>query len=100
MRYREDKTATETLRKKLKTGGSGVWGEIPMPPQAALTDDEAARAVQAILALATGIAEKRGIAKGSIPLPPAPAAVAAGGSWEIIAEAPGTTAAKTRIAVE
>jgi cytochrome c len=100
MRYRDDKTALDTLRKKLKTGGSGVWGEIPMPPQAAVTDDEAARAIQAILALATGIAEKRGTAKGSVLLPSAPANAAPGGSWEVIAEAPGTTAAKTRIAAE
>jgi cytochrome c len=29
------------LVKKIKSGGEGVWGSVPMPPQAALKDDEA-----------------------------------------------------------
>jgi cytochrome c len=29
------------LVKKIKAGGEGVWGAVPMPPQAALKDDEA-----------------------------------------------------------
>jgi len=29
------------LVRKIKSGGEGVWGSVPMPPQAALNDDEA-----------------------------------------------------------
>ena len=29
------------LAKKIKAGGEGVWGPVPMPPQPALKDDEA-----------------------------------------------------------
>jgi cytochrome c5 len=31
-KYRNDKGAAERLEQKVKTGGSGVWGAIPMPP--------------------------------------------------------------------
>jgi cytochrome c len=38
----KDKPDLETyLAKKIKTGGSGVWGAIPMPPQAQLKDADA-----------------------------------------------------------
>jgi cytochrome c len=29
------------LAKRIKSGGSGNWGPIPMPPQAALSDADA-----------------------------------------------------------
>ena len=29
------------LAKKIKAGGEGVWGPVPMPPQPALKDEEA-----------------------------------------------------------
>ena len=31
-KYKADKTAADKLAAKIKTGGKGVWGEIPMPP--------------------------------------------------------------------
>jgi cytochrome c len=31
-KYAGDQSATEKLAQKIKTGGSGVWGPIPMPP--------------------------------------------------------------------
>lgn len=33
-KYRGDKTAAAKLEQKVKTGGSGVWGPVPMPPNA------------------------------------------------------------------
>jgi cytochrome c len=34
-KYKGDKDAVAKLTKKVKEGGSGVWGPIPMPPNAA-----------------------------------------------------------------
>ena len=31
----------EELAKRIKSGGSGHWGPVPMPPQAALSDADA-----------------------------------------------------------
>jgi cytochrome c len=31
-KYANDKSAPEKLEHKVKNGGSGVWGTIPMPP--------------------------------------------------------------------
>ena len=39
-KYRDDKTAMDKLSAKVKKGGVGVWGEIAMPPAAAIKDDE------------------------------------------------------------
>lgn len=39
-RYRGDVNAENVLGKKIRTGGSGVWGDIPMPPQTTLKDAE------------------------------------------------------------
>jgi cytochrome c len=39
-KYRGDKAAASRLLDKVKKGGVGVWGEIPMPPNAGITDDE------------------------------------------------------------
>lgn len=97
MRYRDDADATAKLKAKLKTGGAGSWGEIPMPPQAAVNDQEADKIIAAILGLATGMSETRGTSKGTLQLPKITDANASGGSWEIIAEAPMRTAAKIRI---
>ncbi len=34
-------TKPEDLAKRIKAGGSGSWGPIPMPPQGALSDADA-----------------------------------------------------------
>lgn len=39
------------LAKKVKNGGSGVWGEVAMPPNPVITEEEAAKAVRYILLL-------------------------------------------------
>lgn len=97
MRYREDAGAAARLRAKLKTGGGGVWGEVPMPPQIAVSDVEGETLVKAVLALASGMSELRGQKDGKLRLAPAPADAATGGAWEITAEAPGFTAARVRV---
>jgi cytochrome c len=38
-KYRTDKEAQAKLVTKIKAGGSGVWGAIPMPPQNAKDED-------------------------------------------------------------
>jgi cytochrome c len=39
-RYRTTPDAKLTLAKKLRTGAVGAWGNVPMPPQAMLSDKE------------------------------------------------------------
>ncbi|RKT58719.1 cytochrome c [Azonexus fungiphilus] len=39
-KYKGDKAAVATLAAKIKAGGKGVWGAIPMPPNN-VTEDEA-----------------------------------------------------------
>lgn len=38
-KYKADKNAEAKLIEKIKKGGSGVWGPIPMPPQQVKDDD-------------------------------------------------------------
>jgi cytochrome c len=49
-RYKSDKTAETKLVTKIKMGGSGSWGAIPMPPQP-LKDEEAKTLVTLLLQL-------------------------------------------------
>ncbi len=37
-KYKGDNTAAAALEAKVKNGGSGVWGPVPMPPNAAVSD--------------------------------------------------------------
>ncbi len=49
-KYKGDAGAAEMLAAKVKAGGSGTWGQIPMPPQgAAATDDEIKTLVKWVL---------------------------------------------------
>jgi len=50
-KYRNDKSAEANLKKKIKAGGSGVWGTTPMPPNAHVKDDDIKAMVQWILTL-------------------------------------------------
>lgn len=49
-KYAGDKTAEAKLADKVKKGGSGVWGAIPMPPNVAVSDKDAKTLVKWILA--------------------------------------------------
>jgi cytochrome c len=50
-KYKGQKDAAATLAAKVKKGGSGVWGPIPMPPNAAVPDADVKKMVDYILAL-------------------------------------------------
>jgi len=50
-KYRGDKAAEAKLIDKVKKGGTGVWGQIPMPPNAAVPDADVKKLVDWILAL-------------------------------------------------
>lgn len=49
-RYAKDAGAVDRLAERVRAGGSGVWGQVPMPPQPQLKDGEAKSLVQWILA--------------------------------------------------
>jgi cytochrome c len=40
-KYVEDKEAVAKLAKKIREGGVGVWGSVPMPPQPQVSEAEA-----------------------------------------------------------
>ena len=40
-KYASDKSAVDKLAGKIMKGGSGVWGAVPMPANAQVTDAEA-----------------------------------------------------------
>ena len=48
-KYKGQSGAQEKLMAKVKNGGSGVWGAIPMPPQAQLSDEDRATLVRWVL---------------------------------------------------
>jgi cytochrome c len=50
-KYRGDKTAAAKLEQKVKAGGSGVWGPVPMPPNTAVRDADIKALVSWILSL-------------------------------------------------
>jgi cytochrome c len=50
-KYKGDKDAVAKLTKKVKEGGSGVWGQIPMPPNVAIPTADIPELVTWILTL-------------------------------------------------
>lgn len=50
-KYRNDKAAEANLVKKVKAGGSGVWGATPMPPNAHVKEDDIKAIVHWVLTL-------------------------------------------------
>ncbi len=50
-KYKGQKDAAAKLAAKVKKGGSGVWGPIPMPPNPAIPDADLKKMVDYILAL-------------------------------------------------
>lgn len=50
-KYANESNAVEILAKKIKAGGSGVWGEDMMPPQPQLSDADALILAKYILSL-------------------------------------------------
>jgi cytochrome c len=50
-KYKGDASAAAKLADKVKKGGSGVWGPIPMPPNAQVSDGDIKNLVDWILTL-------------------------------------------------
>jgi len=50
-KYAGDKDAAAKLAKKVKEGGSGTWGQIPMPPNVTVSDADIKALVDWILTL-------------------------------------------------
>jgi cytochrome c len=50
-KYKGDAGAAARLVEKVKKGGSGVWGPVPMPPNSAVSDADIKTLVTYILAL-------------------------------------------------
>jgi cytochrome c len=50
-KYRNDKAAPAKLFDKVKKGGAGVWGPVPMPPNAQVPDADVKSLVNWILSL-------------------------------------------------
>jgi cytochrome c len=48
-KYRNDKAAPAKLAEKVKKGGQGVWGNVPMPPNTAVPDADVKALVKWIL---------------------------------------------------
>ncbi|MGB4399899.1 MAG: c-type cytochrome [Daejeonella sp.] len=50
-KYANNASTVSQLANKIKSGGSGVWGAVPMSPHPALSDDDAKAMVRYILSL-------------------------------------------------
>ena len=50
-KYRGQKDAEAKLIDKVKKGGSGVWGQVPMPPNVNVKDEDIKTVVEWILSL-------------------------------------------------
>ncbi len=48
-KYKADKGAEARLVKKVREGSTGVWGQVPMPPNTTVSEKEAAILVKWVL---------------------------------------------------
>ncbi|SOY62706.1 putative cytochrome C precurseur; similar to cytochrome c-551 from Pseudomonas aeruginosa [Cupriavidus taiwanensis] len=48
-RYKGDSQAAASLAKKIREGGKGAWGRIPMPPHGNLGEDDAKKLAEWVL---------------------------------------------------
>ena len=49
-KYAGDKNAVKPLVTKIRTGGKGVWGQVPMPPSTNVKDADIETLVKLVLA--------------------------------------------------
>lgn len=49
-KYKDDSAAAQQLATHIKNGSSGVWGAIPMPPNAGISDDDIKTVVDWLMA--------------------------------------------------
>lgn len=50
-KYRNDPKAEAKLFEKVKKGGQGVWGQVPMPPNSSVPDADIHKLVKWVLSL-------------------------------------------------
>ena len=50
-KYKGNAKAQAMLEEKVKKGGSGVWGQVPMPPNASVKDEDVKALVKWVLSL-------------------------------------------------
>jgi cytochrome c len=50
-KYKGDKTAEARLIDKVKKGGTGVWGQVTMPPNSTVSDEDIKKLVKWVLSL-------------------------------------------------
>jgi len=50
-KYKGDKTAQAKLEEKVKKGGVGTWGQVPMPPNSHVNDADIKKLVAWVLSL-------------------------------------------------
>lgn len=50
-KYKADKNAQTTLAKKIREGGVGVWGQIPMPANPQVNEQEAQALAKWVLSM-------------------------------------------------
>ena len=50
-KYKGQEGAVDMLSAKVKAGGSGVWGPVPMPPNVAVSEDDIKTIVTWIMSL-------------------------------------------------
>ena len=50
-KYAGDKTAHDKMVAKVKAGGKGVWGEIPMPPNPQVKPEDVSKIIDWVLSL-------------------------------------------------
>lgn len=50
-KYRGQAGADERLAKKIKAGGAGAWGEVPMPPHPQVSDADALTIAKYVLSM-------------------------------------------------
>lgn len=50
-KYRGDPGAAERLSAKIRNGGEGAWGQVPMPPNPTLTPNDVETLVKWVLSL-------------------------------------------------
>jgi len=85
-RYHDDSTATARLARKVREGGSGVWGQVAMPAHPALTDEQATAMLAYILSLADAKTAGPSLPVRGAYVPPAGSADAPKGALMLRAE--------------
>ena len=64
-KYKSDKGAPAKLFDKVKKGGAGVWGQVPMPPNPQVSDADLKTMIAFILDLSKGKPAAAGSAPGA-----------------------------------